>query len=432
MAGAALAALAFAIVALSPALAAAPVGPTYIGLQAYVVQAPYGSQVYGLQPPYPVNLSAVLGQLYLRNGSFYTDGEGPYVTVQLNVDLIGRGAGGPQFLWAQDVAAVGGAGPYEVSLIVNLWNFTGSSGYQPGYGQPLNYSVVVGSAQLASTPMGSLLVSRGPWLNVDAPLNLTLAIAAEGRYVGFYYSLGGPLEPFLVISLPMNVSETVWPEEGMDAEFVVGGYGTSGEAYVTSWMGEASIRYYYGPWTPPSPPPAWYCFPAMWTEGYQTAEDLSSSYGISMTPNLTGWSFSEAAGPSGGQTMLARAVLRPAPGNATAYLWPPCANWTVTATYLYAGTLHTVMVRAWGRDEVSLDVPAGSTYVNLTAIAWIGGFPAFVNSTAYGRLPKEGQSPLKVLAFMGPVSYVAVLAIASGVGAAVAAAVSRRAHRAPA
>ena len=424
---AALAALAFAIVALSPALAAAPVGPTYIGLQAYFVQGPYGGQVYGIEPTYPVNFTAVLGQLYLRNGSFYTEGEGPYVTVQLNVDLIGRGARGAEFLWAQDVAAVGGAGPYEVSLIVNLWNFTGPSGYQPGYGQPLNYTVVVGSAQLASTPMGSLLVSRGPWLNVDAPINLTLAVAAKGRYVGFYYSLGGPLEPFLVVSLPVNVSEVVWPGEGMDAEFVVGGYGTGNEAYVTSWEGEASIRYYYGPWSPPSPPPAWYCFPAIWTEGYQTAEGVSSTHGISLTPNLSGWSFSESAGPSGGQTMLARAVLRPAPGNATAYLWPPCANWTVTATYLYGGTLHTVTVRAWGRDEVSLGVPAGSPYVNLTAIAWVGGFPAFINSTAYGHLPRRSPSLISGLASMGPLGYAVVLALVSVAGAVVAAAVSRRA-----
>ena len=424
--------MALAIVALSPALAATPVGPTYVGLQAYVVQGPYGSQVYGLQPPYPVNVTAVLGRLYLRNGSFYTEGEGPYVTVQLNVDLIGRGAKGPEFLWAQDVAAVGGSGPYEVSLIVNLWNFTGPAGYQPGYGQPVNYSVVVGSAHLVSTPMGAFLLSRGPWFNVDAPLNLTLAIAAEGEYVGFYYSIGGPLRPLLVVSLPVNVSVAVWPGEDMDAEFVVGGYGTGGVAHVTSWDGEAYIRYYYGPWSPPSPPSRWYCFPAVWAEGYQTAEGLSSSEGISVTPNLTGWSFSESAGPSGGQTMVAEAVLRPIPGNATAYLWPACANWTVTATYLYGGSMHEVRVGAAGESEVSLDVPAGSTYVNLTAVAWVGGFPAFINSTAYGRLPRRGPSLIGGLASMGPLSYVVVLALVSVVGAAVGAAVSRRVHRAPA
>ena len=388
--------------------------------------------MYGLQPPYPVNLTAFLGRLYLRNGSFYTEDAGPYVTVQLNVDLMGRGAGGPEFLWAQDIVAIGGAGPYEVSLIVNLWNFTGPSGYQPGYGQPLNYSVVVGSAQLSSTPMGRLLVSRGPWVNVDAPLNLTLAIAAEGRYVGFYYSLGGPLEPLLVVRLPVNVSEAVWPGEGMDAEFVVGGYGAGGEAHVTSWDGVASVRYYYGPWSPPSPPSRWYCFPAMWTEGYQTAEGLSSSQGLSLTPNLTGWSFIEAAGPSGGQTMVARALLRPLPGNATAYLWPACANWTVTATYLYGGSLHEVRLSASGETEVSVDVPAGSTYVNMTAIAWVGGFPAFINTTAYGHLTEGGPSLIRELISMGPVAYVVVLALASGVGAAVAGAVSRRAPRAPA
>ena len=173
----------------------------------------------------------------------------------------------------------------------------------------------------------------------------------------------------------------------MAAEFRFRGFGTGGVAPVTSGGGGAPIRFSFGPWSPPSPPSRWYCFPAVWAEGYQTAEGLSSSEGISVTPNLTGWSFSESAGPSGGQTMVAEAVLRPIPGNATAYLWPACANWTVTATYLYGGSMHEVRVGAAGESEVNLDVPAGATYPHPTAGARGGGFPGLLQPPAQRGLP---------------------------------------------
>ncbi len=426
----ALAALAVLLLAVaSPALASSPAGPSYTGVQGLAVSLHNLSDVFGLLPPGPVNLTAVLGWLYIRSASFYTPGAGPYASAQLNVDLLGLGGGQLQYLWAQDVAALedAGQGGLEVSLRVNLWNFTSAGGYRPGLGSPLSYEVVYGSAETSQSPQGPFLLSSTPWAHVGLPANVTLAVAAQGRYVGFYYSLGGPLTPLLIVELPVNVTAVVWPQEGMDAEFVLGGYMSGSEAHVTAWDGASAIRYYYGPWSPAMPPGEWYCFPAVWPEGYQTAEAVSDVYGVRLVPNATLWAYEEVQGQPSGSPMVASALLRPYPGDASAYLWPPCANWTVVARYYYGGSWHVESAAPHLDGTVRLEVPQGASYVNLTAVAWVGGFPAFENTTAYGSPPTSG-APLPTIP-SGPLGLASVLAIASSLGALVAAAGTRR--RAP-
>jgi len=402
------------------ALAASPVGPTYYGVQESALSQGNTSLTFGYSSQSPIPITAALGWLYFINGSFSSQGFGSSVSVQLNVDLVSGNTSSPSgYYWAQAVAGVRelGGGRYAVRAWVNLWNFTGPEGYEPGLGQPLNFTVVLGSARLARSPQGPYLYSSSGWTNVTSPFNLTLAVAAQGDYVAFYYGLNGSasLRPLLIVMLPRPVTMVIWQAEGMDAEFVVGGYAEGSEAFIGSWDALASLRYYLGPWSPPSPPGQWYCFPAMWPEGSQTAEGVSSAQGVAVRPDPSLWAFNETQGASGGQAMMATALVRAARGVAYASVWPTCANWTVIVEYYHGGSLVRQVLRPSPSGVASEAVPPDATYLNVTAVAWVGGFPAFENTSYYGSVPSS-PPPLTLL-LAGPLGYGLVLALASAAAA---------------
>ncbi|MGC9072529.1 MAG: thermopsin family protease, partial [Acidilobus sp.] len=234
------------LAAAARAIAASPVGPTYYGVEEQALTQGDVSLLFGQQPPAPVNLTAVLGWIYIRQGSFTSQGYNNSISVQLNVDVV-AGNSTPSYLWAQAVAGLRelGNGTYEVRFWANVWNLTGPLGLQEGVGSPVrDYSVVYGNVITSYSAQGPFLFAGTGWQGLQLPVNLTLAVAAQGGYLGIYYGLGPYLRPLAIIRLPYPTGIVVWPREGMDAEFVVGGLASGSEAYVRSWSAEASLRYY--------------------------------------------------------------------------------------------------------------------------------------------------------------------------------------------
>ncbi|MGC9072504.1 MAG: hypothetical protein ACP5HK_07455, partial [Acidilobus sp.] len=185
-----------------------------------------------------------------------------------------------------------------------------------------------------------------------------------------------------------------------------------------------------GPWSPSSPPDAWFCFPVMWPEGSQAGETVSSAQGIVMSPNLSAWAFDELAGPTEGQPLVARAIVVPLPGASSAYLTPACANWSVLIGYYLGGQYHRLELRPEGQGALELPVPRGASFVNATAVAWVGGVPAFENVSLYGPPPARPlPSPpgaVGLIITMGPLGYAMIIALASSLGALAAMLLTRR------
>jgi hypothetical protein len=113
--------------------------------------------------------------------------------------------------------------------------------------------------------------------------------------------------------------------------------------------------------------------------------------------------------------MMATALVRAARGVAYASVWPTCANWTVIVEYYYGGSLVRQVLRPSPSGVASEAVPPDAVYLNVTAVAWVGGFPAFENTSYYGSVPSS-PPPLTLL-LAGPLGYGLVLALASAAAA---------------